>query len=117
MALILRPERYTMRRIGASAYQKAINADSTNDFIKVVDAGKKGLVDKAAKQLKPSKLIDKKQKKNSKLQEKRTKKKSKLKKQESRLKNKQRSNTTKKTRKKSKAVHRKKAETICKECL
>ncbi|MFQ9855377.1 MAG: hypothetical protein ACLRYD_02130 [Ruminococcus callidus] len=100
MALILRPERYTMRRIGASAYQKAINADSTNDFIKVVDAGKKGLVDKAAKQLKPSKLIDKKQKKNSKLQEKRTKKKSKLKKQESRLKNKQRSNTTKKQGKK-----------------
>lgn len=102
MALILRPERYTMRRIGASAYQKAINADSTNDFIKVVDAGKKGLVDKAAKQLKPSKLIDKKQKKNSKLQEKRTKKKSKLKKQESRLKNKQRSNTTKKQGKKAK---------------
>lgn len=94
--LALRPAKYTMKRMMASGYQKAIYADQSNDFVKVADFTKRHVVDRAVKQVKPAKLLEKTQKKNSKLQDKREKKHAKLKKQESRLLTKQKKNTAKK---------------------
>lgn len=96
--LALKPAKYTMKRFIASGYQKAINADQSNDFVKVADFAKRQVVDRAASQVKPTKLLEITQKKNSKLQDKRNKKNTKLKKQESRLKSKQKKNTAKKNK-------------------
>lgn len=95
--LALRPAKYATKRVMASGYQKAINADPSNDFIKVADFAKRQVVDKAASQIKPTKLLEKTQKKNNKLQDKRGKRNAKLKKQESRLKTKRKKNTAKKS--------------------
>lgn len=100
MPLVLRPMKYSGKRIAASSYQKAINADQNNDFMKVADTIKRQGLDRAARELSPSKLLEKNQQKNNKAQKKHNKQKSKLQKSEKKLKSKaelKKSSTTKKT--------------------
>lgn len=107
MPLVFRPAKYTAKQITASSYQKAINADQSNDFIKVIDNVKRHGLDKASQQLKPSKLIEKKQKKKSKLQKKRSKQNEKLQKQENKLKSKSEVRSTSSSKKKKKKQSKK----------
>lgn len=87
--LVFKPVSYTTKKMTASKWQKTINEDDSNDFLKVADEVKRHGVDKAVQEMNPHKLKEKNQQKKKKLEEKNGKKQQKLKKQEYRLKDKQ----------------------------
>lgn len=83
--LVLRPEKYAVKNITASSYQKAINSDPDNDFIKAADMLKKEVTDRALERFKPSKRRELAEKKKKKLREKENQENIRLRKQESKL--------------------------------
>lgn len=100
--LVFKPVGYTSKQMSASAWQKAVNEDDSNDFIKVVDEVKRHGVDKAVSNMDSHKLKEKNQQKKKKLEEKNGKKQQKLKKQEYKLKDKQNNASTHKSHRNNK---------------
>lgn len=86
--LILKPAKYTANRMKASAWQKAVNEDSDNDFLHVADSAKRRIIEPVAQKIsKPEKLHNS-QKKCEKIADKNEKSNKKLNRQQNRLKEK-----------------------------
>lgn len=100
--LVFKPASYTSKQMASSGWQKAVNEDDTDDFMKVADEVKRHGVDKALEEMKPHKLKEKNQKKKSKLENRQKNKQQKLKKQENKLKDKQKELHNYKKRRKNK---------------
>ncbi len=84
--LALKPVGYTGKRLSASTYQKAVNAEENNDFLRVVDEVKRHGVDRAISSMNPQKLKAKNQKKQRKFAEKKSNRQKKLQYQDYKLK-------------------------------
>lgn len=96
--LILKPARYTGGRLRASAYQKAVNADDSNDFLKAADFAKNHVVDKVVDKVSKDNRLQHREKRRDRLSDREHRADSRLKKREDKLHNKK--ETYKKNRKK-----------------
>ena len=83
--IVLKPVAYTSKRMTASGWQKAVNADENNDFLKVADEVKRHSVDTAVQQMNPQRLKSKNQKKKQNLEKKQDSRQQKLRRQENKL--------------------------------
>ena len=61
--LVLKPANYTGKRLAASGWQKAVQADENNDFLSAVEAVKRHGVEKAVEKIQPHRLKEQNQKK------------------------------------------------------
>lgn len=86
--LVTKPLKYTEKRMKASAWQKAVNEDSDNDMMHVVDSVKRRIVEPAVQKVSKPERLQRNQKKRESLSDKRKKSNKKLKRQENRLKEK-----------------------------
>ena len=86
--LVLKPANYTGKRLAASGWQKAVQADENNDFLSAVEAVKRHGVDKAVEKMKPYHRKERNQKKKAKLEQKKSDQHRRLQKREDKLKSK-----------------------------
>ena len=87
--LILKPVKYSAKRMTASAWQKALNEDSDNDFLRVADSAKRRIVEPAVQKVSRPERLQRSQKSRDKTADKKLKSQQKLHHQENRLKNQQ----------------------------
>ena len=86
--LALKPAEYTVGRMKASAWQKAVNEDQDNDFVHAVDSVKRRVADPVVQKVSKPERLQREQKKRDSVHDKKLKSDDRLKKQESRLKDK-----------------------------
>lgn len=86
--LILKPAKYTANRMKASAWQKAVNEDSENDFLHVADSAKRRIIEPVAQKVSKPEKLHKAQKKREKIADRNEKSNKKLNRQQNRLKEK-----------------------------
>lgn len=104
--LILKPATYTAGRMKASAWQKAVNEDSDNDMLHVVDSAKRRVVEPIKDKVSKPQRLHRQEKKRDGLSDKKLRSEKKLNKQENRLKSKH--DSYKKRKKKPNSKSRKK---------
>ncbi|WP_124098114.1 hypothetical protein [Ruminococcus sp. Marseille-P6503] len=86
--LVLKPVKYTENRMKASAWQKAVNEDSDNDFMHVTDSVKRRIIEPTARKVSKLQRLQRQQKKRESLSERQKRSDQKLNRQENRLKEK-----------------------------
>ncbi len=83
--LILKPAKYTVNRMKASAWQKAVNEDSDNDMLHALDSTKRRIAEPVIQKVSKPERLQRQQKKRDSLADKENNKKRHLNKQESKL--------------------------------
>lgn len=86
--LVLKPVSYSVGRMKASAWQKAVNEDQDNDFVHAIDSAKRRVAEPVKDKVSKPQRLQKHQKQRDHLNDSKTKSNNRLKKQDSRLKDK-----------------------------